>query len=268
MLYRSFLSAATSVPDVLVELGLALVIIFIRIVHTTMNELLPSPVPDIPRTNLCQVVLLLKSLQVENLLEFDFMDPPPEDNILNSLYQLWILGALDNIGNLIDLGWKMVEFPLDPPLAKMLLTGEMLGCTNEILTIVLSRGYLDNEGVHAVRDTRGAQWLAELGPIFFSIRDSNSSMLEHKIKQKVVKTAMDEEMENMRKIQAEAEKKSKQNEREKRAKQQQQVCRKWGLLLGRLTFERERGACCFGGKGNTRVEEKGSVLCALVWIHK
>ncbi|KAK2990119.1 LOW QUALITY PROTEIN: hypothetical protein RJ640_014788 [Escallonia rubra] len=98
------------------------------------NELLPSLVPEIQKTNLFPV-LLLKSLQVENLLEFDFMDPPPEDNILNSLYQLWVLGALDNIENLIDLGWKMVEFPLDPPLAKMLLTGEMLGCTNEILTI-------------------------------------------------------------------------------------------------------------------------------------
>jgi pre-mRNA-splicing factor ATP-dependent RNA helicase DHX38/PRP16 len=28
----------------------------------------------------------LKSLNVENLLEFDFMDPPPQDNILNSMY--------------------------------------------------------------------------------------------------------------------------------------------------------------------------------------
>lgn len=47
--------------------------------------------------NLAQV-LLLKSLNVNNLLEFDFMDPPPQDNILNSMYQLWILNALDNTG--------------------------------------------------------------------------------------------------------------------------------------------------------------------------
>ena len=82
------------------------------------------------------VVLLLKSLNVENLLDFDFMDPPPKDNILNSMYQLWILGALDNTGALTPLGKKMVEFPLDPPLAKMLLTAEELGCSNEVLTIV------------------------------------------------------------------------------------------------------------------------------------
>ena len=38
---------------------------------------------------------------------------------MNSMYQLWVLGALDNTGALTELGRKMVEFPLDPPLAKM-----------------------------------------------------------------------------------------------------------------------------------------------------
>jgi pre-mRNA-splicing factor ATP-dependent RNA helicase DHX38/PRP16 len=56
------------------------------------NELMENSVPEIQRTNLSNVVLLLKTLGVSNLLEFDFMDPPPEENILNSLYQLWILG--------------------------------------------------------------------------------------------------------------------------------------------------------------------------------
>jgi pre-mRNA-splicing factor ATP-dependent RNA helicase DHX38/PRP16 len=81
-------------------------------------------------------VLLLKSLGVENLLAFDFMDPPPQENIMNSMYQLWVLGALDNTGALTPLGRKMVEFPLDPPLAKMLIFAETLGCTFEILIIV------------------------------------------------------------------------------------------------------------------------------------
>lgn len=34
--------------------------------------------PEIQRTNLGNVVLLLKSLNIDNLLEFDFMDPPPQ----------------------------------------------------------------------------------------------------------------------------------------------------------------------------------------------
>jgi pre-mRNA-splicing factor ATP-dependent RNA helicase DHX38/PRP16 len=100
------------------------------------EELLENNIPEIQRTNLANVVLLLKSLHVDNLLEFDFMDPPPQDNILNSMYQLWILGALDNTGNLTDAGKKMVEFPLDPPLSKMLLQAERYCCSAEVLTIV------------------------------------------------------------------------------------------------------------------------------------
>ena len=100
------------------------------------QELLPMTVPEIQRTNLANTVLLLKSLKVDNILEFGFMDPPPKDNILNSMYQLWWLGALDNTGTLTTVGRHMVEFPLDPALAKMLLTGSELGCSNEVLTIV------------------------------------------------------------------------------------------------------------------------------------
>lgn len=64
------------------------------------KEMLETSVPEIQRTNLAQVVLLLKSLNVDNLLEFEFMDPPPQENLLNSMYQLWILGALDNTGSM------------------------------------------------------------------------------------------------------------------------------------------------------------------------
>ena len=64
------------------------------------NEMLEVTVPEIQRTNLGNVVLLLKSLNVDRVQEFDFMDRPPDDNISNSLYQLWVLGALDNTGEL------------------------------------------------------------------------------------------------------------------------------------------------------------------------
>jgi len=56
------------------------------------NELLPTSIPEIQRTNLSNVILLLKSLGVKDLASFDFTDPPPEDNIANSMYQLWFLG--------------------------------------------------------------------------------------------------------------------------------------------------------------------------------
>jgi pre-mRNA-splicing factor ATP-dependent RNA helicase DHX38/PRP16 len=40
--------------------------------------MLSMSVPEIQRTNLANVVLLLKSLNVDNLLDFGFMDPPPK----------------------------------------------------------------------------------------------------------------------------------------------------------------------------------------------
>lgn len=101
-----------------------------------VSEMLPNQIPEIQRTNLANVVLLLKSLGIDNLINFDFMDPPPQDNIMNSMYQLWVLGALNNTGGLTELGRKMVEFPLDPPLAKMVIFSESLHCTEEILIVV------------------------------------------------------------------------------------------------------------------------------------
>ncbi|KAJ8400510.1 hypothetical protein AAFF_G00396340 [Aldrovandia affinis] len=100
------------------------------------NEMLTTTIPEIQRTNLANVVLLLKSLGVQDLLMFHFMDPPPEDNMLNSMYQLWILGALDNTGGLTPTGRLMVEFPLDPALSKMLIVSCDMGCSADILIIV------------------------------------------------------------------------------------------------------------------------------------
>lgn len=53
------------------------------------------------------------------------------------MYQLWVLGALDNMGELTSLGRKMIEFPLDPSLAKMLLMAEEINCTAEVLVAIL-----------------------------------------------------------------------------------------------------------------------------------
>ncbi|XP_055615824.1 pre-mRNA-splicing factor ATP-dependent RNA helicase PRP16 isoform X2 [Toxorhynchites rutilus septentrionalis] len=100
------------------------------------DELLALTVPEIQRTNLANTVLLLKSLGVVDLLQFHFMDPPPQDNILNSLYQLWILGALDHTGSLTPLGRQMAEFPLDPPQCQMLIVANQMECSAEILIIV------------------------------------------------------------------------------------------------------------------------------------
>lgn len=100
------------------------------------DEFYIATIPEIQRTNLANTVLLLKSLGVKDLLDFDFMDPPPQDVISTSLFDLWALGALDNVGELTSLGRTMTAFPMDPPLAKLIITSVEYGCSEEMLTIV------------------------------------------------------------------------------------------------------------------------------------
>jgi len=73
---------------------------------------------------------------INDLLSFNFMDPPPIQTMINALESLYALGALDEEGLLTKLGRKMAEFPLEPQLSKMLLTAMDLGCVDEIITIV------------------------------------------------------------------------------------------------------------------------------------
>lgn len=100
------------------------------------EELYLQTIPEIQRTNLANTVLMLKSLGVKDLLDFNFMDPPPQDTISTSMFDLWALGALDNLGELTELGSKMSAFPMDPSLAKLLITAEEYGCSEEMMTIV------------------------------------------------------------------------------------------------------------------------------------
>ena len=60
------------------------------------KELDDSSIPEIQRTNLGNVVLLLKSLGINDLVHFDYMDPPPHETLIMALEQLFALGALNH----------------------------------------------------------------------------------------------------------------------------------------------------------------------------
>ena len=61
------------------------------------NELEENSVPEIQRVNLGNVVLLLKSLGINDLIHFDFLDPPPHETLVLALEQLYALGALNHM---------------------------------------------------------------------------------------------------------------------------------------------------------------------------
>lgn len=99
------------------------------------NELDETTIPEIQRTNMSNVVLMLKSMGINNLVNFDFMDPPPHEMLVRALEQLYALGALNDRGELTRLGRRMAEFPVDPMLAKIIIQSESYKCVDQIVTI-------------------------------------------------------------------------------------------------------------------------------------
>ena len=100
------------------------------------SEMLPTSIPEIQRQNLSNTILMLKAMGINDLLHFDFMDPPPTNTMLTALEELYALSALDDEGLLTRLGRKMADFPMEPSLAKVLIAAVDLGCSDEILSIV------------------------------------------------------------------------------------------------------------------------------------
>ena len=100
-----------------------------------LNELDDNTIPEIQRTNLGSVVLMLKSLGINDLIHFDFMDPPPAETLIRALEQLYALSALNDRGELTKMGRRMAEFPMDPQLSKMLIKAAEYGVSTEILSI-------------------------------------------------------------------------------------------------------------------------------------
>jgi pre-mRNA-splicing factor ATP-dependent RNA helicase DHX15/PRP43 len=100
------------------------------------NDLHETTYPEILRSQMSNVVLTLLKLGITDLVHFDFLDPPAPETLMRALEQLNYLGALDDEGELTDIGYQMGELPLDPQLSKLLLVSPEYGCSSEIASIV------------------------------------------------------------------------------------------------------------------------------------
>jgi HrpA-like RNA helicase len=102
----------------------------------TFDGLKEAVTPDILRSNLSVVVLQLKSLGVENVLSFDFIDRPHVDSLKHAIEDIFSLGCLTEQGELTDLGVQLAKLPVDPRFGKTLLAAKIAGCLDEVLIIV------------------------------------------------------------------------------------------------------------------------------------
>lgn len=95
--------------------------------------------PEILRTNLASVILQMTALGFEDIESFPFVDAPDKRHIQDGLRLLEELEAIKTVKQrrqLTAIGRQLAQLPVDPRLAKMLLTGAKLGCLYELMVIV------------------------------------------------------------------------------------------------------------------------------------
>jgi ATP-dependent RNA helicase DHX8/PRP22 len=100
------------------------------------KEMTANTMPEILRQNLSHTILMLKTMGIEDILKFGFMDRPREDAILKALEELYILEALDEDGKLTDTGRFMAYFPMEPMLSKTLIKSFEFGCSYEVIEVI------------------------------------------------------------------------------------------------------------------------------------
>ena len=99
--------------------------------------------PEILRTNLASVILQMTALGLNDIEAFPFVDAPDKRHIQDGVKLLEELGAFETVQTqsgekrrLTAIGRQLSQLPVDPRLAKMLLSAVNLGCVYEVMIIV------------------------------------------------------------------------------------------------------------------------------------
>ncbi len=104
--------------------------------------------PEILRTNLASVILQMLALGLGDMAQFPFVQAPDSRNISDGLTLLEELQAVksakrDNKTALTQSGRELSRLPVDPRLAKMVLTAHKLGALREVIIIVAALSIQD-----------------------------------------------------------------------------------------------------------------------------
>ncbi|NMP04324.1 ATP-dependent RNA helicase HrpA [Pseudoalteromonas arctica] len=104
--------------------------------------------PEILRTNLASVILQMLALGLGDMAQFPFVQAPDSRNISDGLSLLEELQAVkpdkrDSKTSLTASGRELSRLPVDPRLAKMVLTAHKLGALREVIVIVAALSIQD-----------------------------------------------------------------------------------------------------------------------------
>uniref|UniRef100_A0A3Q4HDY9 DEAH (Asp-Glu-Ala-His) box polypeptide 32b n=1 Tax=Neolamprologus brichardi TaxID=32507 RepID=A0A3Q4HDY9_NEOBR len=97
---------------------------------------LPTQIrPHIVESDITSTVLFLKRMEIAGLGHCEFIDRPDPAGLMQALEELDYLAALDNDGNLSEMGIIMSEFSLEPQMAKTVLASCEFDCVSEVVII-------------------------------------------------------------------------------------------------------------------------------------
>lgn len=99
------------------------------------NRMEQHSVPEILCGNISNVVLLLKSIGVNDIVNFDLIDKPDINNVKKALELLYYLKTIESNGDITAMGIKVSRIPVEPQLAVSLIASSELGCLDDVSTI-------------------------------------------------------------------------------------------------------------------------------------
>ncbi|NIO40478.1 MAG: ATP-dependent RNA helicase HrpA, partial [Burkholderiales bacterium] len=91
--------------------------------------------PEILRSSLASVILRMQALRLGEVAEFPFVDPPAAKAIADGYQLLAELAAVNEQKRLTAVGKQLAKLPIDPRIARMIVSAKEFGCLNEILII-------------------------------------------------------------------------------------------------------------------------------------
>ncbi|TAG49996.1 MAG: ATP-dependent RNA helicase HrpA [Betaproteobacteria bacterium] len=128
--------------------------------------------PEILRSSLAGVILRLASLGLGRVQEFPFIEPPSSRAIADGTALLQELGALNEAGELTNIGRELSRIPVDPRIGRMLVEAKKLGVLAEVLVIASALSVPDpRERPFEARDAadRAHQWFKDTKSDFLSL---------------------------------------------------------------------------------------------------
>lgn len=93
------------------------------------------PTPEILRSSLSQIILVMKDLGIDDVRNFRFIDHPDENQLNAAMTELKRLGALDPNENITEKGKTMASLPMEPRLSNLIIGANSNGVVETIATM-------------------------------------------------------------------------------------------------------------------------------------